>query len=103
MPTIKRLKDTTRPRQRKIDTAKRKERIAVYQTPLWKQMRDVQITEHPWCADCESEGRLTPAQDVHHRISFMATSDPCERSRLAFDPDNLVSLCKKCHQKRHNK
>ncbi|WP_370567588.1 HNH endonuclease [Dysgonomonas sp. Marseille-P4677] len=34
--------------------------------------------------------------------SFMSTDDPEERMRLAFDYENLQSLCKKCHQKKHN-
>ena len=36
----------------------------------------------------------TPAEDVHHIVSFMTTNDPLQRKSLAYDYDNLMSLCK---------
>lgn len=47
-------------------------------------------------------GKTVPAEDVHHIISFMSTNDSVERKRLAYDYDNLMSLCKQCHQNIHN-
>ena len=49
------------------------------------------------------EDKVVPAVDVHHIISFMTTNDPLKRKWLAFDSSNLMSLCKECHQKIHNK
>lgn len=57
---------------------------------------------NPLCEECEKQGRITPADDVHHTISFMSTDDPLERLRLAFDFDILMSLCDECHAKKHN-
>ncbi|MCI1681428.1 MAG: HNH endonuclease [Bacteroides sp.] len=52
---------------------------------------------------CEKEGKVTPAEDIHHIVSFMSTDDVYRRKELAYDFNNLMSLCKKCHQKIHNK
>ncbi|EEF91931.1 hypothetical protein BACCELL_00400 [Bacteroides cellulosilyticus DSM 14838] len=49
------------------------------------------------------ENKTVPAEDIHHIISFMSTDDPQQRLFLAYDYDNLMSLCKQCHQKIHNK
>lgn len=46
---------------------------------------------------------LMPAEDIHHLTSFMSTDDPQQRLYLAYDFDNLMSLCKRCHQAIHNK
>lgn len=32
----------------------------------------------------------------------MTTTDPDRRAMLAYDYDNLMSLCKECHQQIHN-
>lgn len=45
---------------------------------------------------------IRPAEDVHHIVSFMSTNDPLKRNMLAFDYNNLQSLCKECHQRIHN-
>ena len=43
------------------------------------------------------------AQEVHHITPWAVASDPFEQETLAFDPDNLVSLCVPCHKARHQK
>ncbi|MGJ1015447.1 HNH endonuclease [Bacteroides salyersiae] len=45
---------------------------------------------------------VTPAEDIHHIVSFMSVDNPDQRIFLAYDFDNLMSLCKKCHQNIHN-
>ena len=83
---------------------RRKERQAVYNTRRWKDLRNLMIQEHPLCQDCLENGRLTPAGEVRHAISpFRRGLSPEEKERLAFDPENLVCLCKECHIKRHMK
>lgn len=101
MPTIKLLKKQSR--TKRPDPVKRQDRIKIYQTKRWKRLRAIKIVESPICEECwRRYGRVEEAVDVHHRISFMSTDDPLERERLAFDYDNLMSLCKKCHQRIHN-
>lgn len=59
------------------------------------------IRRNPLCELCEEHGVVTPVEEVHHKISFMRTQDVQERARLAYDIDNLQSLCRSCHQYQH--
>ena len=34
----------------------------------WKRIRDRYIQEHPLCELCQRDGRLTPAEEVHHKV-----------------------------------
>jgi 5-methylcytosine-specific restriction protein A len=82
---------------------RRKERHKIYNSKEWKAIRDVVIREQPLCVDCLKENRITPAEEVHHIISFMkfAESDP-RRIEYAYKKDNLVPLCRQCHIYRHH-
>lgn len=76
--------------------------MKIYQTTQWQRLRLAKLVDSPLCEDCLKVGRTTEAIDVHHEISFMSVEDEAHRYRLAFDYGNLRSLCKQCHQKRHN-
>ena len=83
---------------------RRKERQAVYNTRRWKELRKLMVQEHPLCEDCLKRGVLTPSEEIHHLKSpFRKGLTPEEKDRLAYDPKNLVALCKECHIKRHLK
>ncbi len=32
----------------------------------WKRIRDRYIKAHPLCEECQKQGKLTPAEEVHH-------------------------------------
>ncbi len=100
MPTIYKP-----PRRKRIDKGNRYDgdRRRIYNSTQWRRLSDAKLMLDPLCEMCAKEGRVTPAEDVHHIRSFMATDDPMERARLAYDPDNLMSLCKRCHQAIHNR
>lgn len=80
------------------------ERRKIYQTKRWGRLRAIKIANDPLCELCAQKepSIIRPAEDVHHIVSFMTTADPIKRKALAFDYDNLQSLCKECHQKIHN-
>ena len=78
------------------------ERRKIYNSKRWRKTRKWKFVCDPLCEMCKKEGRITPAEDIHHVISFMSTDNLEYRERLAYDYDNLMSLCKKCHQKIHN-
>lgn len=82
----------------------REARRRIYNDRRWKAAANAHLIDHPLCEECLKRGINTPAEDVHHIVSFMTTDDPFERERLAFyDPDNLMSLCKQCHQLIHSR
>ena len=73
----------------------------IYKTKEWKELRLSQLMKQPLCECCLLDGRVTPAIDVHHIISF---TDYTGNARLywAYNADNLSSLCKFCHNKIHH-
>lgn len=58
----------------------------------WTKVRKNYLMQHPLCEQCEKEGRIMPAKEVHH---IKAISEGGER----FDFDNLMAVCRACHQK----
>jgi len=74
---------------------------AFYKSQAWKQMRDyVYRRDGGLCRDCWDRGMLTPAEEVHHIIPI--TPDNITDEAITLNPDNLVSLCRGCHQQRHS-
>jgi len=55
----------------------------------WKRIRDRYMAEHPLCEQCQKEGRLTPAEEVHHIAPLSKGGSNAM--------ENLMSLCKSCH------
>ena len=55
----------------------------------WKRIRDRYISLHPLCERCEKQGRIPPAEEVHH-IKPLSCGGTNETS-------NLMSLCTSCH------
>jgi 5-methylcytosine-specific restriction protein A len=101
MPTIN--KPQKKPYKRHITKDQYNHSSAVYyNNHRWKNLRNWYISNHPLCIDCMANGISTPAEHVHHLIPFMSGTTDNERWQLLLDPDNLVSLCKDCHHKRHN-
>jgi 5-methylcytosine-specific restriction enzyme A len=66
---------------------------------LWRAFRRSFLAEHPTCADCEAEGRVTLATTVHHVRK--RADDPTGSGW--FDPANCISLCKSHHDSRTGK
>ena len=51
------------------------------------------------CEDCYKNGKITPAEEVHHIVWLNETNihDP----NITLNWRNLVALCRECHRKRH--
>ena len=100
MPTIYKPKRNWKNRTgNRYDADRRK----IYNSERWRKLSAYKIASSPLCEQCLKNGKVTPAEDVHHIRSFMSTDDPLLRYRLAYDIDNLMSLCKQCHQSIHNR
>lgn len=89
--------------QKKNDNFYDAERRKIYNTERWRRLRAWKFACNPLCEICLKDDKIVPAEDVHHIVSFMSTDDIAKRNFLAYDYDNLMSLCKQCHQKVHNK
>lgn len=103
MPTINKGGTRRYNATRERNDLDRKKRQRIYQNPLWKRLRDAHLREHPLCEVCELQDKITLAEDCHHWISpFQNGRTELEIKTLAFDPNQLVSLCKMCHWREHH-
>lgn len=98
MPTIFKPKKT----KKNPDTILNdKQRHEVYNTALWRKMRLAKQMQNPLCEVCEMQGKTVLAEDIHHLISFSKYTG-AERDAIAYDSNNLISLCKQCHNLIHH-
>ena len=81
--------------------AKDKEYQRLIHTTRWLQLRRQVLTVHPICQDCEQQGIITPATEVHHVRPVEEAIGHTERRQRMYDPHNLRALCHDCHVKRH--
>lgn len=103
MPTINLLKKrTVKDRQYKPqnDTPNQWAREC-YNTSRWRKLRESQLMEHPLCEECMKSGKVTPATEVHHIQEISQAGSRLEAMDIAFDSNNLMSLCEECHQRIH--
>ena len=94
MPYLKKSKRHSASTRRKTES--RKLRQSVYCTERWKRMRIGYLMQHPVCELCERRGIVTLAVDVHHIRSFQLSRGD-EMLFHAYNPANLMALCKHCH------
>jgi 5-methylcytosine-specific restriction protein A len=69
------------------------ERQRLYKTARWLRLRLEQLQEHPLCAMCEREGRVTAAEVADHRDGHKGDW----RERF-FELEGLQSLCLDHHR-----
>ena len=75
---------------------RRKKLHKFYNSKVWREVREyVLMRDHYLCQDC---GR--PAEHVHH-IEHL-TEVNVDDASVSLNAENLVSLCKLCHDKRHS-
>ncbi len=60
----------------------------------WYRARGQFLAKHPICAQCEREGRITPATVVDHIIPHRGDR------KLFWDAGNWQPLCKRCHDRK---
>ena len=77
-----------------------KETARFYKTAVWvKCQKTIMKRDGYLCQDCLKHGKITPATEVHH-IKFITPENMIDPA-ITTNPDNLVSLCHDCHEKRH--
>ena len=59
----------------------------------WKRIRDSYAAAHPLCEMCQAEGKLTPTEEIHHKLPLSKGGTHAR--------ENLIALCKPCHAKIH--
>ncbi len=75
----------------------REETEKFYVSATWRRKaKAILRRDHYQCQLCKRYGRISEAQIVHHKLEL------AEYPELAFDDNNLISVCKKCHNKLHD-
>lgn len=64
-----------------------------YKLARWQALRSARLAAEPLCRMCRAFGRVTAAGVVDHIKPHRGDA------RLFFDPGNLQSLCKPCHDR----
>lgn len=83
---------------------KEKLRVKLYNLKKWKVLRAAYLMTHPLCKICEDEGRITPASSCHHINSpFDEGLTDEQRIGRLLDPNNIISICHKCHGLLHQR
>ena len=90
MPYLKKAKKQRNPSNNRI------ERQKIYNTDRWHKLRASKLMQSPLCEVCLSKGVITPAFHIHHIDSFM-NYEGMKRKEVAYNPDNLMSICEQCH------
>lgn len=71
---------------------------ARYKKQKWRDLRERVLRRDEYmCQECKRFGKTEQAVIVHHIFE----SD--KRPDLFYSTDNLVSLCKKCHENMHDR
>lgn len=78
-----------------------KEYTKIMNSQRWQSLRNKTLKERPYCERCQCKGIQTDAQVIHHIKPIESGHSTEEYKRLAFDPDNLQSLCHQCHADIH--
>ena len=61
----------------------------------WAKIRAAFLSQNPLCELCHKDGRLTPAQMVHHKVKLTDGGTN--------EWPNLMALCHECHSRLHAK
>lgn len=79
-------------------TIRKSERVKIYNSRKWKQVREqAMLRDGLMCKVCEANNISTMADEVHH-IQYLE-----HRIDLAYELDNLISICRACHKNIHAK
>lgn len=85
-----------------IDTTSKETRALFYNSTEWKNKRkEILQRDHYECQWCKEEGRVTLADESLLEVDHIKELE--YHPELALDNDNLRTLCKDCHNKRHER
>ena len=73
---------------------------AFYGSPAWKECRDGYLRSvGGLCERCYANGKIVPAEIVHHKIHI--SQDNLTDERVLLDWNNLQCVCRECHAALH--
>ena len=99
----------TKPNWRGVSDKVAKDKSEIYNSKEWKELTILKKRVNPLCEQCIKDGEaigipggyVKSVECVHHIIPIETARTKDEMKRLAFDWNNLMSLCKSCHARIH--
>ena len=80
----------------------RADRARFYGSTVWRNLRKSILERDNYeCQWCKAEGKLTIQYDSVLEVDHIKELE--QYPELAYEPDNLRTLCKDCHNKRHDR
>ena len=71
-----------------------------YKSISWKRCRKAYLDSVGWlCERCAKEGKIVPADHVHHKVRL--TPENINDPTVSLNHDNLEALCIDCHTQEH--
>ena len=91
-----------------------KERIRFYKSPPWRRKREEILKRDNYeCQECKKQGKVsidynrfkvdTSHQRKHKYLDVDHIEELQDRPDLALADSNLITLCIKCHNKKHDR
>ena len=74
---------------------------AFYTSDIWRNCRAAYVKKQIFCEECLKRGEHTLGEEVHHKVKL--TPENINDPSVSLSFDNLVLLCKQCHEKAHGK
>ena len=75
----------------------------LYNSQKWQKLRQAQLMLQPLCQHCLENGKVTAGEEIHHIVPISKGQTLEEQTYLAYNADNIITLCTECHHKVHNK
>lgn len=97
MPTINKPKKKSTSEKH----GKNQEIAKYYNSSKWVKLRSAYLQANPLCERCLENEVVKPAEEVHHIKPIGSGTSDLEMMGLAYDPNNLMALCKECHHEIH--
>ena len=75
-------------------------RTGFYSNAAWRRFRLSFLLSNPLCEECQRQGRVTPATEVHHRHAVNPDNPHDTQNGRFGEPlseNNCQALCKQCH------
>lgn len=85
-----------------LDVSTKQARARFYGSSEWRAFRESILERDNYeCQWCKEQGRVTSKYNSILEVDHI--EELKDRPDLALDPDNLRTLCKDCHNKRHKR
>lgn len=85
-----------------IEVTTKDDRANFYGSSTWRKLRQMVLErDHYECQWCKDEGKVVSINDTILEVDHIKELE--HYPELATDMDNLRTLCKDCHNKRHGR